>query len=114
MIQKRMNPTSYSGFESQNLLIGHRVSLGNYWNQVDLRMKSAHNLNVQWLQSMAGWLDEVHTGVNSVVDNVHAVNLVLGIQVGIEALLNVIHNWSPRLVVVDEITKTRGINNSQT
>jgi len=52
--------------------------------------------------------------MDSVINNVHAVNLVLGIQVCIEALLNVIHNWSPRLIVIDEITKTRGINNGQT
>jgi hypothetical protein len=29
-------------------------------------------------------------------------------------LLNIIHNWAPRLIIIDEITKTRGINNSQT
>lgn len=74
-------------------------------------MKSAHNFNVQWLQSMASWLDEVYTGVDPVVNNVHSVDLVLGIQVGVKPLLNVIHNWSPRFVIVDEITKARGINN---
>ena len=49
----------------------------------------------------------------SVIDNVHSVNLVLSIQVGIESLLNVIHDWSPRFIIVNEITKTWGINNSQ-
>jgi hypothetical protein len=77
-------------------------------------MKSAHNFNVQWLQRMASWLNEVDTCVHSVVDNVHAVDLILRIQVGIEALLNVVHNWSPRLVIVNKVTKTRGINNGQT
>ena len=77
-------------------------------------MKSAHNLNVQRLQCMASWLNKVHTGVNSVVNDVHSVDLVLGIQVGIEALLDVVYNWSPGLIVVDKVTESGGINNSQT
>jgi len=77
-------------------------------------MQSAHDLDVQRLQSMTRWLNEVHASMNPVVNNVHTIDLVLRIQVSIEALLNVVHNWSPRLIIVNEITKTRGINNSQT
>ena len=77
-------------------------------------MQSAHNLDVKGLQGVTGGLDEVDTGVHSVVHDVHPVNLVLGIEVGIETLLDIVHDWSPRFVIVDEITKTRGINNSQT
>jgi stage III sporulation protein SpoIIIAA len=77
-------------------------------------MKSAHDLDVERLQCVASGLNKIHTGVNSVVHDIHSVDLVLGIKVGIKALLNVIHNWSPRLIIVDEITKSRGINNSQT
>jgi hypothetical protein len=77
-------------------------------------MQSAHNLNVKRLQGMAGGLDEVDTCVNSVIHDVHSVDLVLGIKVGVKTLLNVIHNWSPRLIIVDKITEARGINNSQT
>jgi hypothetical protein len=77
-------------------------------------MKSAHNFDVQWLQSMASWLNEVYTGVDSIVYDIHAVDLVLSVQVGIKSLLNVIHDWSPRLVIVDEVTKAGGINNGQT
>lgn len=63
---------------------------------------------------MPGWLNEVNASMHSIINNIHSVDLVLSIQVGVKALLDVIHNWSPRLVVVNEITKTRGINNSQT
>ena len=77
-------------------------------------MKSAHNFNVQWLQSVTRWLNEVNTSVDTVVNDVHAIDLVLGIQVGIKSLFDVIHNWSPRLIVVNEITKAWGINNGQT
>jgi hypothetical protein len=105
---------TYPGLESDDLLISHGISLGNDRDQVDLGMQSAHDFDVQWLQSMTRGLDEVHAGVNSVVNDVHTIDFVLSIQVSIEALLNVIHNWPPRLIIVNEITKTRGINNSQT
>jgi hypothetical protein len=104
---------TYSGLEARNLLIGQGISLGNDWDQVDLGMKTTHDFDVKRLQGMTGWLDEVHTGVDSVVNDVHTVDFVLGVEVGIEALLNVVHNWSPGLIVVDEITETWGINNSQ-
>lgn len=77
-------------------------------------MKSAHDLDVKWLQRVASWLEEVDTSVDTVVNDVHAVNLVLGIEVGIESLLNVVDNWSPGLVVVDEVSETWGIDNSKT
>lgn len=51
--------------------------------------------------------------MDAVVHDVHPVDLVLGIQVSIEALLDVIRNWPPGLVVVDKVTEARGINNSQ-
>jgi hypothetical protein len=42
-------------------------------------VQAAHNLNVQGLQGVAGWLDEVNTGVDAVVNDVAAVDLVLGL-----------------------------------
>jgi len=63
---------------------------------------------------MAGWLEEVDASMHTVVNNVHAVDLVLGIEIGIESLLNVINNWSPGLVVVDKVSEARRVNNSQT
>ena len=62
---------------------------------------------------MAGRLDEVDTGMDAVVHNVHAVDLVLSFEVGIESLLDVLDNWPPRVIVVDEVTEARGIDNSQ-
>ncbi len=58
-------------------------------------------------------LDEVHTRVDAVVHNVHAVDLVLRLQVGIESLLNVLHDGPPRLIVVDEITEAWRIDDCQ-
>lgn len=77
-------------------------------------MQTAHHLNVQWLQGVAGGLDEVDTGVHTVVNNVHAVDLVLGVEVGIEPLLDVLDNGTPRVVVVDEVSESGGVNDGQT
>lgn len=96
-----------------NLVIGDGVGLGNDGNKVDLVMKLLHHLNVQGLQRMASGLDEVDNSVNAVVDNVHAVDLVLGVQVRIESLLNVLDDRIPRLIIVDEVTEARGVNHGQ-
>lgn len=63
---------------------------------------------------MASGLDEVHAGMHPVVHDVHAVDLVLGLEIGIESLLDVLHDRPPRVIVVDEISKSRSINHSQT
>lgn len=87
--------SSYSGFEACNFFVGKSVRLGDDGNQVDLGMESSHDLNIQGLQRVTSGLNEENTGVNSVVNNVHPVDLVLCIKIGIESLLNVVHNWSP-------------------
>jgi hypothetical protein len=63
---------------------------------------------------MAGGLDEVDASVDAVVDDVRAIDLVLGLQVRIVSLLDVLHNGAPRVIIVHEISKTRSVNNSQT
>jgi hypothetical protein len=76
-------------------------------------VKTAHDFNVQRLQGVASGLNEEDAGVNTVVDNVHAVDLVLSIEVSIETLLDVVHNRAPRLIVVDEVTEAGCVNNRQ-
>jgi len=104
---------TYSRLEGGDLLVRQSIGLGNDGNQVDLGVKTLHNLNVERLQRVAGGLDEEDACVDAVVHNVHPVDLVLGIQVSIEALLDVIRDWPPRLVIVDEVTEARGIDNGQ-
>lgn len=76
-------------------------------------MEPSHNLDIQGLERVASWLDKVHACVNTVVHNVDAVNLVLGIEIGVKALLDVVGNRAPRFIVVNEITETWSINDSQ-
>jgi hypothetical protein len=108
------NGKAYSCFEGSNLLIGEGVSLGNDRNQVDLGMKALHNLDIQRLQRVTGGLDEEHTGMNAVVNDVHAVDLVLGIEISVKTLLDVVDNRPPRLIVVDEVAKAWSVNYRQT
>lgn len=76
-------------------------------------METAHDLDIQRLEGVASGLDEVHTGVNAVVDDVAAVDLVLSLKVGVETLLDVLDNRAPRVVVVDKVTEAGSINNAQ-
>lgn len=62
---------------------------------------------------MAGWLDEVQAGMDTVVDHLLSVDPVLLLEVGIEPSLDVLHNWLPALIVVHKVTETGGIHNSQ-
>lgn len=62
---------------------------------------------------MACGLNEVHTCVDSIVHDVHSVDFVLGIQVGIETLLDILDNRPPRVIVIDKITKPWCIYNSE-
>jgi hypothetical protein len=76
-------------------------------------VQPTHDLNVERLERVTGGLNEVHAGMDAVVDNVHAVDLVLGIEISIEALLDVLDDRAPGLVVVDKVTKSRSIDNVQ-
>lgn len=61
---------------------------------------------------MASGLDEENASMDAVIDNVHSVNLVLSIQVGVVTLFDVVYNGSPRLVIVDKVSETRRVNDS--
>ena len=62
---------------------------------------------------MSGWLDEVDTRMNTIIHYVHPIDLVLSIEVGIETLLDVLDNWTPRVVIVDKIAETRSVHDRQ-
>ena len=62
---------------------------------------------------MARGLNKVDNCMDTVVYNIHAVDLVFGVEVGIKPLLNILDNGIPRFIIVDEITKSRRVNNCQ-
>jgi hypothetical protein len=108
----RKNGT-YTLLEGGNLIVGEGVGLCDHRNKVDLGVQAAHDLDIERLERVTSGLDEVDAGVDAVVDNVHAVHLVLGIQVSVETLLDVLGDWAPGVVVVDKVTETRSVDNGQ-
>lgn len=102
--------STYTLLERRNFFIRKCVGLGNNRNEVDFGVESAHDLDIQWFKRVSCGLDEVDTCMHTVVNDVHAVDFILGIQVGVKSLLDVLNNWSPGVIVVDEVTKARGIN----
>lgn len=96
-----------------NLLVGESIGLGDDRNEIDFGVESTHDLNIQGLERVAGGLDEVDTSVHTIVNDVHAVHLVLGIEIRIEPLLDVLDNRTPRVVIVDEVAKARSVHHSQ-
>ncbi len=76
-------------------------------------MQTPHDLNVERLERVSSWLDEVHAGMNTVVHNVHPVDLVLRLQVGIEPLLDIFDNWPPRIVIVHKVAEAGCVNHCQ-
>ena len=76
-------------------------------------MKATHDFDVERLQGVAGGLDEEDTGMDAVVYDVHAVDLILRIEISIVTLLDVVDNRSPRFVVVDEVSEAGSVNDGQ-
>lgn len=76
-------------------------------------MEPAHDLDLKGLERVASGLDEEDAGMDAVVDNVHAVNLVLSVEVRIEALLNVLDDRAPRLVVVHKVAEAGGVDDGK-
>ena len=105
--------STYTLLEGRDLVVGEGVRLGDDWDEVDLGVQAAHDLDIERLQRVAGRLNEVHAGMHAVVDDVHAVDLVLRVEVGVETLLDVLDNRSPGVVVVDEVTEAGSVNDGQ-
>jgi hypothetical protein len=109
----RRQGDTYPVLEGENLVVSEGVGLGDDGDEVDLGMQAAHDLDVQRLQRVAGRLDEVDAGVDAIVDDVGAVDLVLGLEIGVVSLLDVLDDGAPRDVVVDEVAEAGGVDDGQ-
>jgi hypothetical protein len=94
-------------------------------------MEPSHELNIDLLEAgyrnvslgtecnrkrkdlrVASRLDEVKTGVNTVVNHFLAVDTVLLFQVSVVSGLDVFEDGLPALVVVDKVTKSGCVDDS--
>ncbi len=93
------------------LFKSERVGLGDDWNNVDNIGELLKNDNIDWLQGMAGWLDEEETAVDTGVLNV-ALSLcgeLLAEVCGV-LILDVLDDWVPASIIVDLVSVTWSID----
>lgn len=99
--------------ECRDFFVSECISLCNDRDQINFGVEFAHNFDIQRLQRMACRLNEVDTRVDPIIHNIHSVHFVLGIEIGVEALLYVLNNCFPGTIIVDKIPKTRGVHDGQ-
>lgn len=99
--------------ELDNLFVGEGISFGDDGDEVDTGVQSAHEFDVNVLQGVAGGLDKVDAGMDSVVRDFLAVELVLLREVRVEAGLDVIEDRLPAFIVVDKVAETGGVDDGE-
>lgn len=52
--------------------------------------------------------------MDTIINNIHPIDLILCIKIRIETLLNVLYDRPPRVIIVHKITKTWRVNDSKT
>lgn len=62
---------------------------------------------------MSGWSDEVQAGVDTEINLVDTLWLLLLQHVGFMLVVQELNNWHPRVAVVDIVSESWGINNGK-
>lgn len=101
--QHQQDGQTYSLLEGSNLLVGHGVRLSDDGDQVDLLVKTLHELNIESLERVAGGGDEVQASVDTGVGDLAAVDSVLLVEVGIEAALDGFQDGLPAILEMMQI-----------
>src|SRR4051794_38057919 len=81
--------------EANKILGGQRVGLGHDRNEVHAGGEALHDLNVEWLQGMAGRADEVEAGMYSEVNLVSTTRLLFLQHVRLVLVVQKFDNWHP-------------------
>jgi hypothetical protein len=96
---KRLSPhegwSTYSLLECGDFLVGHGITLGNDWDQVDLVVQSLHELDIKSLERVASGCNEVQASIDTGVGDLAAIDTVLLLQIGVEAALDRSQNGLP-------------------
>lgn len=89
------------------------VGLSDNRNEVDTSAKTLHDLNVERLQSVASGADEVQASVDTEVDLLSTLGLLLLKHVRLMLVVQELDDGLPRVAVVDVVTEARGVNDSE-
>lgn len=89
------------------------VGLSDNGDQVNTGAQALHDLDIQGLQSVSSWADEVQARVHAHVNLVRSAGLLLLQHVRLMLVVKELDNRLPGIAVVDVVTKSGGINNGQ-
>src|ERR1700761_4944373 len=105
---------SYSLLERRPFLQSQAITLGNDWHDVDKLGELLQHDNVDWLQAMAGRLNEEEAAVNASVLQISlTLSSKLLAQISTVLIFDVFDDWIPAALIVHQITVSRSINNVQ-
>ena len=105
----------YPLLESQALLEGQAIRLGNDRNNIDDIAQLLQNDNVNRLESVTRRLDEIQAAVDPrVLDVALALGGELLVQVGAVLVLDILDDRVPAAIVVDQIAIAGGVDNVET
>ncbi len=104
---------TYALLELGKVSRAERISLGNNRDQVHAGAESLHDLNIEGLEGMAGWADEVQAGVDTEVNLVLAAGLLLLKHIGLVLVVEELDNRHPGVAVVTIVTESGGVDNGQ-
>ena len=89
------------------------VCLCHYWDKVDARAETLHDLNVQRLESVASRADEVQASMHSQVDLLRSARLLLLQHVALMLIIQELNDRLPAVPVVHVVTETWGIDDRE-
>lgn len=116
--------------EQVQIVRRHSICLCNDRNEIDTCAETLHNLDIERLQAMRllvriarlwetcnvrvpGRPDEEKTSMNPEVGLLTALGLLLLSHVGFMLIIDEVNDRSPRITVVDVVSKPGGINNGE-
>lgn len=95
--------------------IGRREGIGlcDDWDQIDTCGETLHDFDIEWLQGVAGGTNEVEADVDSEVNLVLSLGLLLLQHVGFMLVVKELDDWHPGVAIVDIVAKAGGVDDSQ-
>ena len=111
--QRRIITTPYLLLELGQVGRAKGICLGDDRDQVDTGAEPLHDLNIQRLQGVAGWADEVEAGMHTKVDLVLTARLLLLKHIRFVLVIEELDDGHPRVAVVDIVAKARSVDNRQ-
>ena len=108
-----LNNGANAGLERIEVVLGESIGLCNDGDEVDAGSKALHNLDVEWLEGVAGRTNEVEAGMHTQVGLVATLRLLLLAHISLVLVVNKVDNRGPRVAVVDIVAEAWRVNNGE-